>query len=328
MAISSDRTNKRKNAAAKKKSGKALKKKSLASARPASSSARRLKAAGSKKSSRARKGSKKSLAESRRTSSKKRAATPAKKRPSGKARKATRVLGAKKTRASKPAAARKSAPAAARKVPAGKKKAVPSARRSERLEDIDRDLADRIHELKEEIAELGGEIFYESGEEMSEELEEAFLESVLEVESAGWTKPFDLLVESGIALPSPGKIPDSHIEGKLWEVINALALVNVFLDRTDHLSDRELYSHLWNESLREEMIIIPHNPGFQSHIDVIGSGSDEDTSIWLRFYADDEDRSDWAEQFPDFPMPTSERPPNDRDARLPRPGGESQSAVH
>ncbi|MGH9759353.1 MAG: hypothetical protein ACREDR_48220, partial [Blastocatellia bacterium] len=190
------------------------------------------------------------------------------------------------------------------------------------------DLLSKLQELKDELEELGGEFFSDGDSDEPDELDVAFLESVLEVESAGWTRPYDLLLESGISLPKPQELGNAELAAKLWEVINALALVNVYLDRTDHLSDRELYTHLWTESLREEMIIIPHNPGFQSHIDVIGSGSEEDTTIWLRYYADDEDRRDWAEQFPDFTMPEREQPLYDRDRTLPHSGGEQTPGIH
>ena len=38
--------------------------------------------------------------------------------------------------------------------------------------------------------------------------------------------------------------------------------------------------------------VMPDNPDFAYHIDIIGSGSEEDMSLYLRYYADDETYSD------------------------------------
>jgi hypothetical protein len=39
----------------------------------------------------------------------------------------------------------------------------------------------------------------------------------------------------------------------------------------------------------------------------------------MRYYASEEERQHWAAEFPDFPMPPSEKPPYDRDRHLPQP---------
>jgi hypothetical protein len=49
----------------------------------------------------------------------------------------------------------------------------------------------------------------------------------------------------------------------------------------------------------------------------VSSGSDEDNDVYLKFFADEDYRQRWAEQFPDHPIPPHVDPPYDRDRLLP-----------
>jgi hypothetical protein len=69
------------------------------------------------------------------------------------------------------------------------------------------------------------------------------------------------------------------------------------LHDTDHLSDRELYTWLWSDGLREETPDISQL-GAARHTSPIGSGSDEDTMIFLKYYASEKERRHWKEKFP------------------------------
>jgi hypothetical protein len=55
-------------------------------------------------------------------------------------------------------------------------------------------------------------------------------------------------------------------------------------------------------------------------IDLIGSGSEEDIYLWMKYYADEETRRQWKSDFPDYEMPEHEDPPYDRDRHLPGAG--------
>ena len=55
------------------------------------------------------------------------------------------------------------------------------------------------------------------------------------------------------------------------------------------------------------------------HLDLVGSGSEEDIALWLKYYADEETRVQWARDFPDMVVPPHENPPYDRDRQLPKP---------
>ena len=129
---------------------------------------------------------------------------------------------------------------------------------------------------------------------------------------------FDALTEAGVSLPPPDELDDSQITGKLWEVIHALAGLRTFLHSTNHLSDRELYAELWGDSLREPAVVLPGRSDYAWHIDLLGSGSEEDMSLHMKYYADEEERRSWLQEWPNDVLPDREEPPYDRDRLLPQ----------
>lgn len=184
------------------------------------------------------------------------------------------------------------------------------------LDAVDRDI--RIEKLRREIEDVTGtEMIAGKVHEVDPKLEEAFLENVLAVEEHGFACPLDVLLKAGFPLPPAAELDDATLTARLWELIRELAKRRLFLHSTDHLSDRELYAWLLTDALKEEMMGFGL-PFGNCHLDVLGSGSEEDIILQMRYYADDEERKRWLKNFPDFPMPPKEPRPYDRDRLLPK----------
>jgi hypothetical protein len=178
----------------------------------------------------------------------------------------------------------------------------------------------RIEDLKRQAEQLcSGRMTTAKLDDCSSETEEAFWKYVVDYENAPWTTNFQQLENAGVSLPPPDSLDDEELTAKLWEVIRKLPLFSVFIEDTDHLSDRELYTRLWTDFLREETKAFPLLAGSACHIQMLGSGSEEDNLLYLTYYADDAWRRRWQKQFPSDLIPRHEDPPYDRDRLLPKP---------
>ena len=132
------------------------------------------------------------------------------------------------------------------------------------------------------------------------------------------TTDFQQLTDLGFELKDPGQVPNEELTSRLWDLIGGLAQIRVFLMNTDHLSDRDLYTKLWCELMREEVPLLPDDPGAW-HVNLLGTGSEEDIHQYLKYFADEDWRRHWLTSFPDYEMPAHEDPPYDRDRLLPEP---------
>ena len=172
----------------------------------------------------------------------------------------------------------------------------------------------RIQQLRQKIREATGQKpVFGTSPDCPPEVEEAFLENVLAHETSPKRTLLDVLGESGVEVPRPKKLTDGELTAKLWEVIYTLLRQSIVIGNTDHLSDRELYTLLWNETLRQEFI----SPRYTLHIDMTRTGVDGGMPVYLKYYASEAQRNLYLEAYPDFKMPEHVDPPRRRDHLIP-----------
>lgn len=159
--------------------------------------------------------------------------------------------------------------------------------------------------------------FAPKGQNGTGELEPEFIKNVLAFENAPRSTLLKRLQDDGITVPRPDELNETAVHEKLWEIIRGLAARNVFLCSTNHLRDRELYALLHGDLLAEEYEEL--GPEWNIHLDILGGGSEEDVLLYQKYYADDECRRQFIEEYPGCELPEREDPPCDRDRLLPQP---------
>ena len=173
--------------------------------------------------------------------------------------------------------------------------------------------------------------------ELRDELERYFDESISRVNVQQWTLaaeneflasmlaweqapilPIYRWFEPELRLPRPDSLGDEDLEKILAEVVRKLFAKRIVLDFTDHLSDRDLYRLIYRDILpsREKKLDYPE------HATCTGTARARAATpeVWLSYYASEEERQEWAENYRQ-PLPPRLPPPYPRD--LPRePDGE------
>ena len=144
-----------------------------------------------------------------------------------------------------------------------------------------------------------------------------YLAQVAAWETAPTITHREWLQRRGWRFQAPEKLHGRELTEELWRLIRALAAGRVFFEHTDHLNDAALYEQLWHEVLEAGEPDIPRTAADTWHWDLAEApGEHEDE--WLIYYADDVEREEWLEMFPELTLPEHRDPPYDRDRLLPK----------
>ena len=146
------------------------------------------------------------------------------------------------------------------------------------------------------------------------------LDSIDPAEDCPWHSPRLIFARYGYAPLPPSELDDMQLSGRLWKLICAAAARRFFFCSTDHLDDRELYVLLWERWLDEPTADIPIEACTNTTTIIAEFNACRMTheEIWLRYYASDEDRAQQLAEYPNDTIPLKERPPFNRDWRLPK----------
>ncbi|PWU08229.1 MAG: hypothetical protein C5B50_30015 [Verrucomicrobia bacterium] len=141
------------------------------------------------------------------------------------------------------------------------------------------------------------------------------------LEDCPWYTRREIFARYGYTALPPSELSDTQLPGRLWELLYAAAARRFFVCSTNHLSDRQLYTLLWDEWLDRVTADIPleaetNTTTIVSEHNAIGLMAEE---IYMRFYMDEGDRDLWRSTDPDIVFPPHEDPPYDRDRHLPVP---------
>lgn len=159
----------------------------------------------------------------------------------------------------------------------------------------------RIEELEAELRSHGAEFMVDDG--CDEQVTESFLEHVLRFEKSEYKTVREWLAESGYV--PPPDVPEDRISSELQTLLDRLSFLGIVVEFADHLSDRELYDWITREHLEAHIALVDETI---IHLDVIGSGSEEDNRIYLPYYASEEERARWKADFPNEELPPRKTP--------------------
>lgn len=175
----------------------------------------------------------------------------------------------------------------------------------------------RIKELEQQIRDVVGfDPMFGNAPHFPPRLQEAFLKRVLWFETLSREPLCDRLAGAGVKLLEPRQLDDESLRRNLWNVIHTLVHIDIVPINTDHLSDRDVYLHLWNLVNSGQPGVVPHFFSRGWYIDFAASDGNG-VEVFLRYYADEEERMSYRSQFPTAPVPEHCDLPYDRDRLIP-----------
>lgn len=144
-------------------------------------------------------------------------------------------------------------------------------------------------------------------------------EQVKAMSTAPVTTYFRQLQRAGVKLPPPGMLNDRELKVRLDQVVQGMARLKIYLGHTDHLSDRELYTELWDGLLHIRVPDVPPNRFTLCFYSMLRVGdTNQDGTLYMKYYAGKKARRAWAREFPDKRLPARQKPPYNRDRHLPK----------
>lgn len=139
------------------------------------------------------------------------------------------------------------------------------------------------------------------------------------VENAARASVMELLQRRGVSVPHPDELTEYSLTAKLWEIIYALAASRIYFLNSNHLSDRQLYCLLLEKVLPEETADLTRHYTTNCHFDLLEYAGEEQTLIFLKYYAEEADRKFWMAESGNRTAPPHEDLPYARDRYLPQP---------
>jgi hypothetical protein len=129
---------------------------------------------------------------------------------------------------------------------------------------------DRPAQLEDELRQLqDGDAFFRTSQGFPSALRESYLEDILAFESIeSGISLFDGLQQHGIELPHPEALDEEQSTSKAEQVVHALLDLQIILLGYEHMSARQFYWTLWNQTLWEGCYVQKKTPGALTIIDV------------------------------------------------------------
>jgi hypothetical protein len=82
---------------------------------------------------------------------------------------------------------------------------------------------------------------------------------------------------------------------------------------------RRLYEHLWLDTLHEFTMDFPRGPVGTATSTFSAPAATRYNQLYLKYYADEDYRQRWHQDWPNDGIPPHEDPSYDRDSKLPKP---------